>query len=104
VRHLQDIAGGAVVSAPTLADAENPEIGALVDKYFAAGGGLTGRERLRLFHAVRDLSADAFGGYRAVGSLHGAGGLHAQRLVARKSYDTERVKAEVRSLLADPGD
>jgi aromatic ring hydroxylase len=61
-------------------------------------------ERLRLFHAVCGLSADTFGAYRSVGSLHGAGGLHAQRLVARKGYDIERAKAEVRRFLTDEPD
>ena len=35
VRHLHDIAGGAVVTAPSIADLENPEVGHLARKYMS---------------------------------------------------------------------
>ena len=35
VRHLHDIAGGAVVTAPSIADLENPDTGPLMQKYMA---------------------------------------------------------------------
>ena len=37
VRHLHDIAGGAVVTAPSLADLENPDTGPLLKKYMGTG-------------------------------------------------------------------
>ena len=47
---------------------------------------------MRLFHAIRDLTADAFGGWHLVTNLQSGGGLFAQRVVARKHYDMQRAK------------
>jgi 4-hydroxybutyryl-CoA dehydratase/vinylacetyl-CoA-Delta-isomerase len=49
-------------------------------------------ERMRLFHAIRDLTADAYGGWHSVTNLQSGGGLYAQRIVLRKHYDMERSK------------
>jgi 4-hydroxybutyryl-CoA dehydratase / vinylacetyl-CoA-Delta-isomerase len=96
VRHLHDIAGGAVLTAPTIADLEHPELGALVEKYMTANPDVPGEERIRLFHAIRDLTADAFGGWHAVTNVQSGGGLYAQRIVTRKHYDMKRAKALAR--------
>jgi 4-hydroxybutyryl-CoA dehydratase/vinylacetyl-CoA-Delta-isomerase len=92
VRHLHDIAGGSVVTAPSMADFDNPETGPLVEKYMATGNGVTGRYRTALMHAIRDLTADTWGGHNAVIQLQAGGGLHAQRLVTRKHYDLGAAK------------
>jgi len=92
VRNLHDIAGGSIVTAPSLADFDNPEIGGLLEKYMATGRGVTGRYRTALLHAIRDLTADTWGGHNAVIQLHAGGGLHAQRLVTRKHYDMAGAK------------
>jgi 4-hydroxybutyryl-CoA dehydratase / vinylacetyl-CoA-Delta-isomerase len=60
VRHLHDIAGGAVLTSPTLADLENPETGPYVAKYMRTMEGVPAEDRMRLFHAIRDLTADAW--------------------------------------------
>ena len=96
VRHLHDIAGGAVLTAPSLADLENPETAAYVAKYMRTGPEVTAEDRLRLFHAIRDLTADAYGGWHLVTNLQSGGGLFAQRLVTRKHYDMARAKAIAR--------
>jgi 4-hydroxybutyryl-CoA dehydratase/vinylacetyl-CoA-Delta-isomerase len=54
--------------------------------------GVSAEERMRLFHAIRDLTADAFGGWHLVTNLQAGGGLFAQRVVARKHYDMHRAK------------
>ncbi len=87
VRHLHDIAGGSVLTAPYSADLENPETGALVRKYMATRQDIDGEYRLRLFHAIRDLTADAYGGWQQVTNIQAGGGLYAQRIVTRKHYD-----------------
>lgn len=93
VRHLHDIAGGAVLTAPTLADLENPVTGPFVSKYMRTGDGVAAEDRMKLFHAIRDLTADALGGWHFVTNLQSGGGLFAQRLVTRKHYDMNRAKA-----------
>ena len=87
VRHLHDIAGGAVLTSPSLGDLENPDIGPYVDKYMRTMEGVRAEDRMRLFHAIRDLTADAYGGWHLVTNLQSGGGLFAQRIVARKHYD-----------------
>lgn len=51
------------------------------------------RHRSKLFHAIRDLTADALGGWHQVTNLQSGGGLFAQKLVTRKNYDIERARA-----------
>jgi 4-hydroxybutyryl-CoA dehydratase/vinylacetyl-CoA-Delta-isomerase len=93
VRHLHDIAGGATLTAPSIADLENPDTADLVEKYMQGSSAVSGEYRTRLFHAIRDLTADSFGGWHLVTNLQSGGGLFAQRLVTRKYYDIERARA-----------
>jgi 4-hydroxybutyryl-CoA dehydratase / vinylacetyl-CoA-Delta-isomerase len=92
VRHLQDIAGGSVLTAPSVADLENPETGALIRKYMGTRSDVDGEYRTRLFHAIRDLTADAYGGWQAVTNIQSGGGLYAQRIVTRRHYDLDAAK------------
>ncbi|MFN8022630.1 MAG: 4-hydroxyphenylacetate 3-hydroxylase N-terminal domain-containing protein [Acidimicrobiales bacterium] len=92
VRHLHDIAGGSILTAPSRADLDNPETGPYVRKYMATRVGVDGEYRTRLFHAIRDLTADAFGGWQAVTNIQSGGGLYAQRIVTRRYYDLDRAK------------
>lgn len=92
VRHLHDIAGGAILTAPSRADLENPETGDFIRKYMSTREGVDGEYRTRLFHAIRDLTADAFGGWQAVTNIQAGGGLYAQRIVTRKHYDLDHAK------------
>lgn len=93
VRHLHDIGGGAIVTAPSIADLNNPEVGDDIRKYMRTMDGVDGEYRTRLFHAIRDMTADAYGGWQLVTMLQSGGGLYAQRLVARKHYDMESAKS-----------
>jgi 4-hydroxybutyryl-CoA dehydratase/vinylacetyl-CoA-Delta-isomerase len=92
VRHLHDIAGGAIVTAPSRADLENPDVGHLARKYMGTRHDVDGEYRTRLFHAIRDLTADTYGGWRQVTNIQAGGGLYAQRIVTRKHYDLDRAK------------
>jgi len=98
VRHLHDIAGGAVLTAPVPADFENAEVGSLAAKYMSTGHGVDGEYRARLMHAIRDLTADAYGGWKFVTNIQAGGGLYAQRIVTRKHYDLDGAKAKALSV------
>lgn len=93
VRHLHDIAGGAVVTAPSMSDFDHPVLRPLLEKYMGTGPDISGEYRSKLFHAIRDLTADALGGWHHVTNLQSGGGLFAQKLVTRKNYDIERARA-----------
>ncbi|MDH3683463.1 MAG: 4-hydroxyphenylacetate 3-hydroxylase [Acidimicrobiia bacterium] len=104
VRHLHDIAGGAVLTAPVPADFDNEEVGDLARKYMSTGNDVEGEYRARLMHAIRDLTADAYGGWKFVTNLQAGGGLYAQRIVTRRHYDLDRAKRkalEVAGLIED---
>jgi 4-hydroxybutyryl-CoA dehydratase / vinylacetyl-CoA-Delta-isomerase len=98
VRHLHDIAGGAVLTAPVPADFDNPEVGRLARKYMSTGHDVDGEYRATLMHTIRDLTADAYGGWKFVTNLQAGGGLYAQRIVTRKHYDLDAAKRKAFAL------
>ena len=100
VRHLHDIAGGSLLTAPTIGDLENPQTGAYVRKYMQGRAGVPAENRLRIFHAIRDHTADAYGGWHAATNVLSGGGLYAQRIVASNHFDIETARAMA---LADAG-
>jgi 4-hydroxybutyryl-CoA dehydratase/vinylacetyl-CoA-Delta-isomerase len=60
---------------------------------------LSAEQRLRLFHYLRDTTADAYGGWAfATGQLSG-GGQHAQRLVTMRHFDMTSAKNLARRVL-----
>ena len=92
---LHDIGGTLIVNAPTMADFDNPELHDSLEEALKTPT-LTAEERLKMFHYLRDTTADAYGGWSFVtGSLAG-GGQHAQRLVTMRHYDMERAKGLAR--------
>jgi len=104
VRHLHDIAGGAVLTSPVPADFENEDVGHLAKKYMSTGNDVDGEYRARLMHTIRDLTADAYGGWKFVTNLQAGGGLYAQRIVTRRHYDLDgaKQKALAAAGLAEP--
>jgi len=93
VRHLHEIAGGAVLTAPSMADFDNETLRPYLEKYMSTGDGVSGEYRTKLFHAIRDTTADAYGGWHHVTNIQSGGGLFAQRLVTRRHYDMTRAKS-----------
>jgi 4-hydroxybutyryl-CoA dehydratase/vinylacetyl-CoA-Delta-isomerase len=85
-----------VLTAPTLGDLEHPDLSPFVERYMTGNPAVPGEERMRLFHAIRDMTADAFGGWHSVTNVQSGGGLYAQRIVTRKHYDMEGAKAHAR--------
>lgn len=100
VRHLHDIAGGGVITTPSMADLDNPDIGPQLRKYLTGASDVSGDARAKLFHAIRDTTADSYGGWHLVTNVQSGGGLFAQRLVTRKHYDMERAKRLARHAAA----
>jgi 4-hydroxybutyryl-CoA dehydratase/vinylacetyl-CoA-Delta-isomerase len=94
VRHLHDIAGGSLLTAPTIGDLENPRTGALVRKYMQGRPGVSAENRLRLFHAIRDHTADAYGGWHAATNVLSGGGLYAQRILVGNHFDMESARQQ----------
>lgn len=94
--YLHDVAGGAVITAPTIADLDHPEIGDDLRKYMRTMEGVSGEDRTRIFHIIRDLFADTYGGWDKVTNQVVGGGMHHQRMAALDSFDLAPVKARAR--------
>lgn len=98
-RHLHDISGGIAATAPSSSDLDDAEVGPLLRKYLQASPSFSSDDRVRVMRAVRDFTADTFGGWRNVTNLQSGGGLFAQRLVTRKHYDMASTLERTRRLI-----
>jgi 4-hydroxybutyryl-CoA dehydratase/vinylacetyl-CoA-Delta-isomerase len=98
VRNLQDIAGGLVATLPAEADLRNDVAGKYLRKYLHTKKDVDIEARMRIFNLIRDVTAEAYGGWLMITSLQGGGGLTAQRVMMNRSYDL--VAAKKRALSA----
>ena len=96
VRHVQDVAGGILVTAPSSADYESAETGPLVRKYLAGNAAMPSDHRFRLIKLVKDLVASDLGGYWEVTTIHAEGSLAAQRLAVYGAADFSRYRSAAR--------
>lgn len=88
-QHVQDIAGGLLVTYPAPEDLDHPAYGAAVRKYLSGAEGFDGTERLRVFNLISDLTTGEFGGYQAVLAVHAEGSIEAEKLTILKQYPRE---------------
>ncbi|MGE0487180.1 MAG: 4-hydroxyphenylacetate 3-hydroxylase N-terminal domain-containing protein [Gammaproteobacteria bacterium] len=94
VKHLHDVAGGLVITLPEEADLRHPEAGAYLRKYMAAKPGTDVEQRMRVFNLIRDMTADALGGWYLVTALQAGGGLKAQRIMMARTYNMAKARQE----------
>jgi 4-hydroxybutyryl-CoA dehydratase/vinylacetyl-CoA-Delta-isomerase len=87
VKILHDLAGGLVLTLPEEADLRSNEAGPYLRKYLHATKGTDVETRMRVYNAIRDLTADAYGGWKQVVALQAGGGLLAQRIMMHRAYD-----------------
>jgi aromatic ring hydroxylase len=90
LQHVQDIAGGMLVTGPGVEDFSAPETGDLLRKYLGGRAGIDGEARTRAMNMVSDLTTGDFGGYHAVLAIHAEGSLEAEKLMMFRSYDGRR--------------
>ena len=98
VRYLHDLAGGLVLTLPLESDLRNEDSGKYIRKYLHTKPGVNVETRMRVYNMIRDLTADAYGGWQFVVALQAGGGLPAQRLMMRRSYNMDQAKK--RALIA----
>ncbi len=98
LQHVQDIAGGMLVTGPGVEDFANPETGALLRKYLGGRAGIDGEARTRAMNMVSDLTTGDFGGYHAVLAIHAEGSLEAEKLMISRAYDSRRTLDYARKL------
>jgi len=93
---LMDLSGGLLATGPGGADWANPQVRAVLEKYYAAA--VPAERRLRLLNFISDLTARDYGGYQAVLATHAEGSLEAEKLQMARSYDAGRAKEYVAHL------
>jgi aromatic ring hydroxylase len=81
-RLAQDIAGGILVTMPSLNDRENPEIGPYVKKYLVGKEGVDSEKRMRLLRLIENITLGAGAVSYLTESIHGAGSPQAQKIMA----------------------
>jgi aromatic ring hydroxylase len=86
VEWLQDCAGGLLVTGPSGADWDSPEVRPVLEKYFR--GAAPAADRLAMMNLISDLTARDLGGYHAVLAVHAEGSLEAEKLQMLRAYNT----------------
>jgi 4-hydroxybutyryl-CoA dehydratase/vinylacetyl-CoA-Delta-isomerase len=87
MRNIHDISGGIVVTLPSEADLRNEETEGYLRKYLHTKSDVDVEDRMKLINLVRDLTADAYGGWELVTTIQAGGGLAAQKIVTYRNYD-----------------
>ena len=79
-RLAQDLAGGLMVTLPSEADLNHPDIGPLIEKFLKGRDGVETIDRMKILRLIENMTL----GRNAVGylteSMHGAGSPQAQRI------------------------
>lgn len=94
--HLIDLAGGILITGPGGGDWGNPEVRAVMEKYYA--GAVPAEERLRIVNFISDLAVRNYGGYQRVLATHAEGSFEAEKLQILRSYDPTAAKSYVEDL------
>jgi aromatic ring hydroxylase len=89
-QHVQDVAGGLLVTYPAAEDLDHPEYGPALRRYLEGAVGVPGGQRLRVMNLISDLTAGEYGGYQAVLAIHAEGSIEAEKLTILAQYGRER--------------
>lgn len=101
-RLAEDIAGGLMVTMPSEKDLRHPEIGKVVEKYFAAACGVSTEQRMRVLRLIENITlGTAAVGYRTE-SMHGAGSPQAQRIMISRQSNLEQKKELAKAIAGIP--
>ena len=92
-RLAQDIAGGILVTMPSLEDQENPAIGKYVKKYMAGKAGVSSDQRMRLLRLIENITLGTGAVSYLTESIHGAGSPQAQKIMITRLADVEGAKS-----------
>jgi 4-hydroxybutyryl-CoA dehydratase/vinylacetyl-CoA-Delta-isomerase len=101
--YLHDISGALVLTCPTVADYDNEATHMYMEKYLRTMDGVTGEDRMKIFHLVRDMTADQYGGWAKVTNQMVGGGLYAQRMASLRNHDLVSAKARARAATVHEG-
>jgi 4-hydroxybutyryl-CoA dehydratase/vinylacetyl-CoA-Delta-isomerase len=92
-RLAQDIAGGILVTMPSLDDRNNPHIGEYVKKYLVGKAGVDSERRMRLLRLIENITIGAGAVSYLTESIHGAGSPQAQKIMITRFADFDAAKS-----------
>jgi 4-hydroxybutyryl-CoA dehydratase/vinylacetyl-CoA-Delta-isomerase len=92
-RLAQDIAGGLLVTMPSLDDQDNPVIGPYVKKYLVGKSGVDSEKRVRLLRLIENITLGTGAVSYLTESIHGAGSPQAQKIMITRLADIESAKS-----------
>ena len=86
VQHVQELAGGLLVTGPGDEDWASEELRPFLSKYLAGRDGIGGEQRIRMMNFIRDLTSSDYGAYQEVLAIHAEGSLEAEKLQIFRAY------------------
>jgi 4-hydroxybutyryl-CoA dehydratase/vinylacetyl-CoA-Delta-isomerase len=92
-RLAQDIAGGILVTMPSLEDQENLDVGPYVRKYLVGKSGVDSKKRMRLLRLVENITMGTGAVSYLTESIHGAGSPQAQKIMIPRFCNIEGAKS-----------
>jgi 4-hydroxybutyryl-CoA dehydratase/vinylacetyl-CoA-Delta-isomerase len=92
-RMAQDIAGGLLVTMPSLRDRESPQIGAYVEKYLVGKEGVDSERRIRILRLIENITLGTGAVSYLTESIHGAGSPQAQKIMIARLADLDSAKS-----------
>jgi len=93
-RNLLQVCGGIVMTLPQEADLRNEASGQYLRKYLQSVKGVDTEQQMRVLNLIRDMTADAYGGWNLVMTLQAGGGLKAQKVMIVRGFDMVQAKAK----------
>ena len=99
-RLLNEVAGGAAVTMPSVLDLKHPEVAPYIEKYFKAAPGVSVTDRIKLFHFIGDLCSSEYAGWWYNEIIHGSGSPAAERMQMYREFDLESTKRLVKTLIS----
>ncbi len=91
-RLAQDIAGGLLVTMPSLNDQDNPDIGTYVKKYLVGKSGVDSEKRIRILRLIENITLGTGAVSYLTESIHGAGSPQAQKIMITRLADIQKGK------------
>jgi aromatic ring hydroxylase len=89
VQHVQELAGGMLVTGPGDEDWESEELRPFLNKYLVGREGVSAAQRMKMMNFIRDLTSSDYGGYQEVLAIHAEGSLEAEKLQIFRAFNED---------------
>ena len=98
VQHVQELAGGLLVTGPGDEDWASEELRPFLSKYLVGREGISGEQRIRMMNFIGDLTSSDYGAYQEVLAIHAEGSLEAEKLQIFRAYQENGTAKRVMGL------